>query len=54
MNLENYLFWDLNNVKNKENLGGLKAKLHKPKDVVNVECMSHNLKMAKDVIKYKI
>ena len=36
MNLENYLFWDLNNVKNKGNLGGLKAKLHKPKDVVNV------------------
>ena len=35
-NLENYLFWDLNNVKNKGNLGGLKAKLHKPKDLVNV------------------
>lgn len=36
MNLENYLFWDLNNVKNKGNHGGLKAKQHKPKDVVNV------------------
>ena len=36
MNLENYLFWGLNNVKNKGNLGGLKVKLHKPKDAVNV------------------